>query len=238
MRATPYAEPVSELTIVDLTAPDDRPELVEETYRAVLRPSFNTDELSGVEAVRPHPGRLLSVALDAAGVPVAAAVTELEPGGISLLGYLAASPAARGLGAGGRLMAHLVEFWTAGDYPLVLAEVHDPRGHAEAEDEHPEARLRFYGRAGAAVLDVPWVQPALSADGARVPDMLLLALHDSGPVDSAALVAWARDYFTGAEGAGFEDAQAAALLARMAQREQIPVLPLEHWRQVEPLARD
>lgn len=237
MRATPYAEPVSELTIVDLTAPDERPELVEQTYRAVLRPSFNTDELSGVEAVRPHPGRLLSVALDAAGVPVAAAVTELEPGGISLLGYLAVSPAARGLGAGGRMVDHLQESWRALGLPLVVGEVHDPRGHAESEDEHPEARLRFYGRAGARVLDVPWVQPALDAGGARVPHMLLLAMHetDAPDVASADVLDWARDYFSSAEGEGYEDAQVAALLARIGARERIAVLPLQQWRQVEPL---
>lgn len=245
-----YSEPVTDLTIIDLDSAPDDPALVTRTYQAVLRPSFTVDELSGVEAVLPGEGRVLSVAVDSDGVPVAAAVTELGPKGVSLLGYLAVSPAARGLGAGGRLMAHLIDSWRSQHYPLVVAEVHDPRGHADAEDEHPEARLRFYGRAGAEVLDVPWVQPAL-AEGARVPDMLLLALHretdepepaiaeDGLPsVPSAVLLAWALQYFIEAEGGAPVDPQGLALLARFGAADRIAVLPLDAWRQIAPLAVD
>lgn len=228
---------MTDLTITDLTSPADDPALVARTYDEVLRPSFTTDELAGPDAVTPGDGRVLTVAVAAGGLPVAAAVTETVPDGVSLLAYLAVSPAARGLGAGGRMVDHLQESWRALGLPLVVGEVHDPRGHAESEDEHPEARLRFYGRAGARVLDVPWVQPALDAGGARVPHMLLLAMHetDAPDVASADVLDWARDYFSSAEGEGYEDAQVAALLARIGARERIAVLPLEQWRQVEPL---
>ena len=223
------------LTIRDLHCATDDPALVARVYAEVLRPSFTLDELSGPAAVEPGEARVLTVALDAGGAPVAAAVTEIEPV-ISLLGYLAVSPAARGLGAGGRIMAHLAQSWRAAGLPFVLAEVHDPRGHVETEDEHPQARLRFYGRAGATVLDVPWVQPAL-AGGERVADMLLLALHRAEPVEvpSGALLTWAQEYFVESEGALPSDRQGLGLLARIAARDRIPVLPLELWRQVRPL---
>ena len=223
------------LTIRDLHSVTDDPALVARVYADVLRPSFTVDELSGPAAVEPGEARVLTVALDDDGTPVAAAVTEIEPV-VCLLGYLAVSPAARGLGAGGRIMAHLVQSWQAAGLPLVLAEVHDPRGHAETEDEHPQARLRFYGRAGADVLDVPWVQPAL-AGGERVADMLLLVLHRAEPVDvpSGPLLTWAQDYFAESEGALPRDRQGLGLLARIAARDPIPVLPLDQWERVQPL---
>ena len=244
--AQPYAGGVTDFAIIDLDAATDEPALVARTYAAVLRPSFTSDELSDVESVTPRDGRVLTVAVTGHRSPVGAAVTELEPDGVSLLAYLAVSPEARGLGAGARLMAHLRDSWRKAGYRLVVAEVHDPRGHAEAEDEHPEARLRFYCRAGAEVLDVPWVQPGL-AGGARVPDMLLLVLHRApagragapgdGPagVPSAALLAWAREYFVESEGEEPRDPAGRALLARIGARERIGVLPLDAWRQVTPL---
>lgn len=228
-----------DLTIVELRDAAQNPGLVESAYTHVLRPSFTSDELPGPGGVRPGPARVLTVAVDGAGVPVGAAVTELEPEGIGLLAYLAVAPAGRGLGVGGRLVAELHALWRAEDQSLVLAEVHDPRGHAESDDEHPEARLRFYGRAGAQLLDVPWVQPGLGG-GARVPDMLLLAVHRTDPerpdVASAPLVAWTREYFTESEGREPDDAQAVALLARIEADERIRVLPLGEWRRVERLA--
>ena len=223
------------LTIRDLRAASDAPDLVARVYAEVLRPSFNADELSGPAAATPGETRVLTVAVDAHGAPVAAAVTELDAE-ICLLGYLAVTPAARGLGAGGRIIAHLIQSWQAAGLPLVLAEVHDPRGHAEADDEHPEARLRFYGRAGAEVLDGPWVQPAL-AGGLRVADLLLLVLHRAEPVDvqAGSLLGWAEEYFVESEGALPRDRQGLALLARIAARDRIPVLPLDQWQQVQPL---
>ncbi len=237
---------MSDLTIIDLDVATDDPALVARTFELVLRPSFTSEELRGLEPVGPGPLRVRTVAVDADGAPVAPAVTELEPDGVSLLGYLAVSPAARGLGAGGRLVAHLRDSRRAGRYPLVVAEVHDPRGHPEGDDEHPEARLRFYRRAGAEVLDVPWVQPAL-AGGARVPHMLLLVLHressgGGGPsvegvatVPSAPLHAWALDYFVGSEGDEPRDPQGVALLTRLGASDRIRVLPLDAWPQVVPL---
>lgn len=238
------------LTLTDLTTLEDDPALLAATYERVLRPSFTLDELPGPEGVQPNGGHVLTVARDASGEPVGAAFCELDPDGVSLLEYLAVSPASRGLGAGGALLAHLRELWQARGCGLVLAEVHDPRGHAEDTDEHPEARLRFYGRAGAEVLDAPWVQPALGPRGERVPDMLLLVMHrpadadaDAEPtVPSAPVLAWARDYFEVCEGDAPTDAaqdpRGVALLDRIGAAPALRVLPLARWREVAPLALD
>ena len=61
---------------------------------------------------------------------------------------------------------------------VVLAEVEHP-GHHEASEQHgdPTARLRFYGRLGGLILDVPYFQPPISDEEDPVYAMLLLALN-------------------------------------------------------------
>ncbi|WP_313556715.1 GNAT family N-acetyltransferase, partial [Miniimonas arenae] len=108
------------LTLTDLTTLEDDPALLAATYERVLRPSFTLDELPGPEGVQPNGGHVLTVARDASGEPVGAAFCELDPDGVSLLEYLAVSPASRGLGAGGALLAHLRELWRARGCGLVL----------------------------------------------------------------------------------------------------------------------
>lgn len=225
------SEPPGGLVICELGTGDVG--LLQATYDAVLRPSFTIDELSGIGAVSPAPGRTVTVALDREGTPVGCAVSDLDDGGIGLLSYLAVSPASRGLGVGGRLLAWLAPAWAG---RLVLAEVHDPRGHSETDDEHPEARLRFYARAGARVLDVPFVQPALSG-GSRVADMLLLVM--AGPdvhrLSAKPLRDWVLAYYLDSEGAEPTDPQGRALLERFAV-DHIDVLPLTAWSRVRRLA--
>lgn len=225
----------TELRLLDL-GPDDQ-DLLRATFDQVLRPSFTQDELSDLDAVRPTPGRLVAVATLPDGTPLGCAVTELHPAGVSLLCYLAVSPASRGLGVGGLLVAHLREHWARTGCALVLAEVHDPRGHADTADEHPQARLRFYSRTGARVLGVPFVQPALDG-GARVPDMLLLVMAgpaaDATTVPAAPVRAWVTAYFAGAEGGAPTDPQGAALLELLAV-EELPILPFERWQEVPRL---
>lgn len=182
------------LTFEDLWSSDDAA-LAAQAYETVLRPAFRPEELTGPQDVAPGPRRVLSVALDAKEEPVAAAVTDLGPTqgevsgdadravGVALLSHLAVRASGQGGGVGSAMMGHLQRLWTRLELPLVLGEVHDPRGHAESDTEHPMARLRFYERCGARVLDVPWVQPSLAPGQQRVPDMLLLALH--GPFQTA-----------------------------------------------------
>lgn len=86
------------MKVVDLTSSDQDPDLLRAAYESVLRPSFTPDELSGPAAIVPSSEHVVSVALGSHGEPLGVAVTQLDPGGVSLLGYLAVGPAARGLG--------------------------------------------------------------------------------------------------------------------------------------------
>ena len=74
--------------------------------------------------------------------------------------------------------------WTEELSPrLIVAEVEDPRkftGSAAFGD--PAARVRFYEAARRA-LPLPYLQPALGPDTARVPGLLLMVL---GGTDAAA----------------------------------------------------
>lgn len=225
------------LTLTDLTSPDEEPELLRAAFDAVLRPSFTAEELSGPEAAEPSQHRVVSIASTSSGEPAGVAVSAVDPTGVSLLSYLAVGPASRGLGVGSALLRHLRQLWAEAGCGVVLAEVHDPRGHADTPGEHPLARLRFYQRAGARVLDLPFVQPALARGTTRVPDMLLLVMHPShvDAVSSTAVADWIRRYYLDAEDAVPTDPQGLELLARAGTSETIAVLPLEHWRDVTPL---
>jgi hypothetical protein len=105
---------------------------------------------------------------------------------------------------------------------VVLAEVHDPRHWPATGDERPSARLRFYARHGARLLDLAWIQPRLTPGGDRVEGMLLLvlaarppALLDGGAALDGALVrAWVEQQLRDAEGdAALADPGFAEILA-------------------------
>ena len=159
---------------------------------------------------------------------------------VGLLSYLAARPGERGRGLGGRVLARLSTIAATSDVAVVLGEVHDPRFHAESADEQPRARLRFYERHGAMVLDAPFVQPRLSAGTERVRDMLLLVLHArpeilAEGVPSEWIHDWARAYFVGEEGREPEDDEYRALVSRWSGRDRVPVLPISDHESVLPL---
>ena len=231
------------IELVEITDPEAHPDLVQQVFDVVLRPSFSTDELPSIEVLqRPVTGeqQTIIVALDVDG-PAGAAVYDRTVGApLGVLGYLATRPGERGRGLGGRLVSRLLEVAAAGGVELVLAEVHDPRGHPETEDEHPTARLRFYERHGAVALAVPWMQPRLSLDGARVRDMLLLALyaaprlHQAG-VPSAWLAEWTERFYVADEGAVPDDADYRALAARMVAAPTIELVPISQLDAIERL---
>ena len=113
-------------------------------------------------------------------------------------------------------MRHLPQ-WERARRPLVtLAEVDDPRRHAASSSVgNPAARLSFYGRFGARVLDLPYFQPRLSEGGRRAHGMLLLAFDvhadalADGPVRALrgeVLGGFLRRYFADAEGTASTDA--------------------------------
>ena len=111
---------------------------------------------------------------------VGAAVGEWDEGlRVVLLAWLALRPGVRGGGIGGVLLDAAQADWIARYSPcLVLAEVADPAGHVGNEAHgDPVARLRFYQKRGARILDMPYFQASLGPGMPRVPDLLLLVLH-------------------------------------------------------------
>lgn len=158
---------------------DGTDRLVGECYRTVLRPSFPDDELltpaDFAHGVATGAIRLHTILVD--GVPAAVATGDGHDD-VMLLGYLAVGAAGRGRGLGGRLLDTVVAAWRADPAPaLILAEVERPDRHpGSPEHGDPTARLRFYARHGARVLDLPYFQPPLRPGGAAVDGMLLLAL--------------------------------------------------------------
>lgn len=230
------------MKIVDLT---DGP-LVEPLYHEVLRPAFPADELMTLDELRnglPTGAVEGSIAVDDSRV-VGAAIGEWWPScRVMLLSYLAVVPAVRGSGIGTLPHTGQLDRWREKYRPcLVVAEVESPNGHhSSAAYGDPVARLRFYGRHGARVLDLPYFQPALSPQKSRVPDMLLLALHADpeltgpggpGTAASAPIRTFLTEYLTLAEGGVGDDAATAALWRALDAPAGVRMLPVDRFREI------
>lgn len=113
------------------------------------------------------------------GEPVAAALYDQLPGEVVLLSNFAARPGRRGGGAGRLLYEASLRAVIGAVAPaLVLAEVEHPDHHrADPAYGDPAARLRFYGRQGARIIDTGYVQPPLGPDLPPVDGLMLLCLH-------------------------------------------------------------
>ena len=157
------------------------PDLLAGVYEKLLAPNFPDDELITLDEF------LDGVASGSSTVhvvgdpsdPTALAVFERFEGSPAvLLSYFATRADQRGRGVGSALLRGLLDdIDRAPDVSVVLAEVEHPLHHA-AHDVHglPEARLAFYGRMGAMILDVPYFQAPLRDGGRPVFAMLLLVL--------------------------------------------------------------
>ncbi|AEE47227.1 GNAT family N-acetyltransferase [Cellulomonas fimi] len=223
----------------DLTLADLTPEEVREVYDRLLAPTFRPEELMTLDEVRAAftgPQAQPSVVVLQGGRPVA-----LMLGGwyadrrALLLTYLAVDPSTRGLGLGARLVGEVLPRWAAASPgALVLAEVDDPRAWpADATQGDPVARLRFYGRHGARLVPLPYVQPSLSPGAPRVEGMLLLRLDATPGVPGAVLGAFLADYVTAHEGpAGLEDPVVAGLVAQAAALDLDDLWPVDRWEDV------
>lgn len=243
----------SELVFQDLRRePGDR--LLHRLHEDVFIQSFTADELDDVQTIADGlrgngPTDVwVTAAVGGDGAPVAGIVGELFRGtGVVLLSYLAVRPDLRGRGVGTRLMREVAGAWFARpDVLLAVGEVHDPRAWSGIADEDPIARLRMYGRLGALVLGMPFIQPALRDGAARVPGFLLLAFHvgptlrrgaDDASVPAALISEFIRSYFTICEGPQRpDDEQLSALLGRVDSMERVPLLPIERFGEVPPLS--
>jgi GNAT superfamily N-acetyltransferase len=169
-------------TLAQLKAGDLR---VDSLYEDVFAHSFLPDELEPAAGLHQglESGRHRTwVAVDEQGKVLGGLVGEWDdPPRVMLLSWLATRPGARGMGIGGPLLGTAVEAWKSEFDPcLIVSEIEDPTHPGHPSDEghgDPAARLRFYLRHGARVLDVPYFQPALGAGKERVRGLHLIVLH-------------------------------------------------------------
>lgn len=207
-------------------------------YDGLLVPSFPASELVGLSWLLDGVarGRAHVVSAVADGRPVGAAVTEELVPGARLLSYLAVAPDQRGTGVGSRLLDSVLEEARGDGTRLLLAEVERPDRHAgSAQHGDPAARVRFYARRGARVLDLPYVQAPIRAGAEPVPGMLLLVLHaepgvlrEGGAAVDGPLVAAAVEELVGTE----LDDPWLTDLRRAARRRVVAAPPASDWRTV------
>lgn len=225
--------------------------LLERLHRDVLVPSFSVDELDSVEVMARGlrgggPTQVLALAaLGRDGSALGVVVGEVyNREHVLLLAYLAVRPGLRGRGIGTALLANAGAAWYANsDVRLAVGEAHDPRRWPQVEGEDALSRLRFYGRFGARVLDLPFVQPALGSGRARIGGFLLLVFHVDPsvevPCDGATCVRadlvgrFVRHYYEAEEDVHppYDD-QLARLLGFIDARTAISLLPIEQYDRV------
>jgi GNAT superfamily N-acetyltransferase len=223
------------VTVVD--ARDDDFRLVPEFYRTVIVPSFAPDELESEEELTSglRSGRsrvLLAVGKDDA--ILGGAVGDYFPrSNVMLLSYLAALPGGRGNGVGSTLLLAARDAWTAELNPRFIAlEVEDPREFKGSEAfGDPVARVRFYERHGVRALPIPYMQPALGPDTARVPGLMLMVFggtdtpSGAGTLDGQDVASFLTEYFEEFEGpARPDDADLNLLLASCARPGGLPLM--------------
>ena len=231
----------TELTFTLLTKADQGAELLHVAYERIMRPSFVPDELPGPHSLTPGSGASVLIAKDRdTGTPLGLARLLTGNGdGVALLEYLAADPQVRGRGIGAALLSRCREIWSEAGELVVLAEVHDPRIHAESEHEHPAARLRFYERHGARLLGLPWTQPALGPETQRVEGMLLLVMYAdpkrvTTELERRVVHDWARAYFEAAE-TGASHRSTAQVLLTLAAGGPLQIGPIADLDRLVPL---
>ncbi|WP_258725610.1 GNAT family N-acetyltransferase [Cellulomonas sp. NS3] len=238
---TPGPEPDGEsgdaLVEVPLTDLDDGQV---DAVHELLRSTFRADELVSLAGLRagyrgeaPHP----SVVVLAGGAPVAVMLAEWHVDHqVLLLAYLAVAPSMRGRGLGAHLVGDVLARWAAErDGALVLAEVDDPaRWPGDAGHGDPVARLRFYGRLGARLVPLRYVQPALRASSGRVDGMLLLRLDRGTDAPGDRIAAFLEENVVACEGAAaLDDPQVAGLVAdARALTDGRALWPVDRWAEV------
>jgi ribosomal protein S18 acetylase RimI-like enzyme len=220
--------------------------LLHRFYRDVLLVSFSPEELDDVETIERglrgdgETRVLASVALGHDMSPIGGIVGDLfADERVLLVSYLAVLPDQRGRGTGRELIKHALGSWKAKyAFDVVVAEVHDPRAWLDIAGEDAERRLRFFGRAGARVLDVPFVQPALRLGADRVTGFLLLALDAESTADlpSALIARFVERYYQLAEDAREPyDPTLTELLGRINARKTIRLLSVADYDTIRPL---
>ena len=152
---------------------------------------------------------------------------------VLLISYLVVHPDMRGRGLGSATLARVLPIWFEQHRPLAtLGEVEDPRVHRARPGQDPIGRLRLYGRLGARILDIPYLQPEINRGHGRVRDLFLIAspAHSLGvqgtepALDADLVETFLTEYFTSAEGIGEPDAELTALLKAVRRRLNVPLI--------------
>lgn len=211
-------------------------------YDTLLRPSFRPEELVSIgDVLRLYAGEdpAPSGVLLRDGQPLGIHLCEAYVDGrVLLLTHLAVSSEARGGGIGSQLLDHaarqLEDSWPGA---VVLGEVDDPRvwpGTPATGD--PVARLQFYGRHGARLLPLSFVQPELQPGAGRVGGMFLMRLDRQGTPTPGLLPRFLAEYYTACEGGeALADPAVQAVLAAAAEVDlDRGLLPMTEWERLPP----
>lgn len=208
-----------------------------EAHRVLLVPTFRATELMPEDAfVAQFADRANAVlARDGDRRLLGIAVVEHFRDAV-LLQYLAAALTSRGQGVGSGLLDAVLTRWEPA-VSVILAEFDRPDVHpAHPAHGDPEARLRFYARYGALALELPYFQPALTADTRREYGMLLAAFDAGGALTrrgrlAAAQSAAVRNYLDDVLD-GADDPDARRLREAADVRDGILVHPLAEYRDI------
>ncbi|BBX45228.1 hypothetical protein GCM10009641_21810 [Mycobacterium cookii] len=211
---------------------------LEAFYDEILTPSFDSAELEDrtelLDALAdPESVTRGAIAFGATGSIAGGIVGDWFTGScVMLISYLAARPGFRGHGIGEQLIREVLPAWTSClGALLTVAEVEDPRFY-RIDEQHgdPEARLRFYARLGARIIDIPYFQPALSKEQSRVRNLFLMQLgadesvtRQDNMLDSATLTRFIDEYLAATEG-DVDDDEVRALRAALQAKNAIPLL--------------
>lgn len=215
------------------------PVLVARLHGSMLVPNFPDSELITAEELVADVAAGTSTVrvVGAPEDPLAIAVLEsYETSPAVLLGYFATRADQRGRGIGSALLTGLLAGIAAGEpeVSVVLAEVEHP-GYHPVHPVHgdPAARLRFYGRLGGRILEVPYAQPPVAADSDPVYGMLLLVLapparylHEDRLLPEAGLAGALAEMMAGADPSRLPVAEALAAARDPRGTRLIPVADL------------
>jgi GNAT superfamily N-acetyltransferase len=233
---TDSASPAAQVAVVGLDSGDEG--AIADFYARVVVPHFRPDELSPerelAEYLRAGKARALVARTGQDAVAGGAYCDWFAGSRVLLLSYLAVLPDYRDLGIGALLLGAVRGEWAADLRPLlIVAEVEDPRFYHDAAFGDPSRRARFYERAGARVLSLPYLQPALNPDTSRVPHLMLMVLGGSvappgaHQVDGQLIESFLTEYYAEAEGqVSPDDTAVQALLAACRRPGGLPLLPV------------
>ncbi len=216
-----------------------------EVYDDLLRPSFRPEELPSIGDVLrvyasddPAPSGVLR----RDGHPVGIHLCERYVGGeVLMLSHLAVSSQARGGGIGSVLMEDVTRALAhLGRGAVALAEVDDPRAWpATPGTGDPVARLQFYGRRGARLLPLSFVQPELQPGAGRVSGMFLIRLDRQGDPAPDLLARFLTEYYVEYEGPeALDDSALRSVLAAAARIDlERDLLPMTDWERLPSAIR-